>query len=308
VITLATNTPFKPIEEAIGWLLAVFYHFIPSLGIAIILLTCAVMLALAPLTAKQARSMIKMQQLQPEIKRIQARNKDDRQKANEEIMRFYQEQKINPLSGCLPLVMQMPIFIALLSVLRHLPANLPQTGTFDNLYVDFTHHVHRAHYFLGMNLQTSPASSTGSLLERLPYYVFVGLIIVTGYVQTKQTMARQSKSQQAAPANAQMQMVGKVMPVIFGFISLRFAAGVNVYFLTSNLWRVAQQQLVLNRIYDEEHAKGRAREAEKDKSGGVVETTARDVDESEPPGENGDGGSRSTNPNTSRRKRKRRKR
>ena len=76
------------------------------------------MLLLYPLTAKQARSMIAMQMVQPEIKRIQAKYKNDRAKLNEEMMAFYQENKINPLAGCLPLLIQMPIFFALFRVLR----------------------------------------------------------------------------------------------------------------------------------------------------------------------------------------------
>ena len=109
---------FNPIFEAIGWLLALFYSVIPNFGVAIILLTFTIMLLLYPLTAKQAKSMIAMQRAQPEIKKLQAKYKGDKQKLNEETMKFYQENKINPLAGCLPLLVQMPIFFALFRVLR----------------------------------------------------------------------------------------------------------------------------------------------------------------------------------------------
>ena len=120
----------NPIYKAIGYLLAVAYSVVPAhnLGLAIILLTCVVMLALFPLTAKQARSMISMQKVQPEIKRLQQKYKNDKQKQNEEILKFYQENKINPLAGCLPLVMQFPIFISLFHVLRGVQGNVPKTG------------------------------------------------------------------------------------------------------------------------------------------------------------------------------------
>ena len=103
-----------PIYNFFGAILAFFYGLIPNLGVAIILLTVAVMLALFPLTAKQAKSMLDMQRAQPEIKKIQAKYKNDRQKLNEEMMKFYQENKINPLAGCLPLLVQMPIFLVAL--------------------------------------------------------------------------------------------------------------------------------------------------------------------------------------------------
>jgi YidC/Oxa1 family membrane protein insertase len=242
--------------------------------------------------------MIKMQQVQPEIKRIQAKYKDDKQAANEEILKFYREQKINPLSGCLPLLMQMPIMIALFRVLHNIQKgdNIPVTGQFDRLYNDIQAHVTSATTFLGMNLYTSPMNSTGSFLERLPYFLVVGLIIVAGVVQSRQTMARQ----QGAAANPQMQMIGRIMPVFFGFISLNFSAGLNLYFLTSTTWRVGQQQLVINRIYAQEHAKAAEKKS-------IVEAAARDV--TAEPGATGKAApARPQNQHTARRKRKKRKR
>src|SRR3954462_2248164 len=107
---------FKAFADAIAF----FYKLIPSYGIAIVLLTIAVRLVLFPLTAKQARSMQKMQQVQPELKRLQAKYKNDRQKLNEEMMKFYKENNINPLAGCLPLLLQLPLFIVLYRVIRGL--------------------------------------------------------------------------------------------------------------------------------------------------------------------------------------------
>ena len=103
-----------PIKNAIGWLLSSLYALPPhNLGIAIIMMTAVVMLLMMPLTAKQVRSMVAMQKLQPEIKKLQNAYKDDRQKQSEEVMKFYKENQINPLAGCLPLVIQFPVWIAL---------------------------------------------------------------------------------------------------------------------------------------------------------------------------------------------------
>src|SRR3954447_1675846 len=101
-------------------LLAFFYSLWPSYGGAIALMTLAVMVVVTPLTLKGTRSMMMMQQLQPEMRKIQARYKDDRQKLNEELLKFYKENNINPLGGCLPLLVQMPVFLVLYQVLRGL--------------------------------------------------------------------------------------------------------------------------------------------------------------------------------------------
>ena len=123
-----------PIYNFFGAILAFFYGLIPNLGISIILLTVVVMLALFPLTAKQAKAMLNMQRAQPEIKKIQAKYKNDKQKMNEEVMKFYQENKINPLAGCLPLLVQMPIFFALFNVMRNPYKYIP---TSSDLYAAF---------------------------------------------------------------------------------------------------------------------------------------------------------------------------
>ena len=90
-----------------------YYELWPSYAGAITLLTLTVMLVLLPLTLKGTRSMLAMQRLQPELKKLQNQHRDDRQKLNEEVMKFYKENNINPLSGCMPLLLQMPIFILL---------------------------------------------------------------------------------------------------------------------------------------------------------------------------------------------------
>ena len=95
---------------------------------AIILLTLLVMVVLTPLTLKGTRSMMMMQQLQPEMKKLQARYKDDRQKLNEEMLKFYKENNINPLGGCLPLLIQMPVFLILYQVLRGLTRRVSDLG------------------------------------------------------------------------------------------------------------------------------------------------------------------------------------
>src|SRR4051812_4634855 len=105
--------------------LSFFYSVWPSYGGAIVLLTLSIMVVLTPLTLKGTRSMLAMQRLQPELKRLQAKYKDDRQKLNEEMLKFYKENGINPVSGCLPLLLQMPVFFFLYRTLIGLTAHAP---------------------------------------------------------------------------------------------------------------------------------------------------------------------------------------
>ncbi len=260
--------------NALGAVLAFIYSLVPNLGVAIILLTLVVMLILYPLTAKQAKSMLAMQRVQPEIKKLQAKYKGDRQKLNEEMMKFYQENKINPLAGCLPLVVQLPIFFVLYRVLRTPWQHVPKTGSFTRLYNDMcspfgslcgkattkltsvtlasgvtksipaggatSHLTHLS--FLGVDLVKTATDTSLSFTAAIPYFVLVLLVVFTGYLQTKQAQAR------TPAANKQMNNVMKILPVFFGLISLSFPAGLVLYFVVSNTWRVGQQEVVFRHI------------------------------------------------------------
>ena len=111
---------FDGLFEVIAKTLSVFYDLIPNYAVAIALLTIVVMVVTTPFTLKGTRSMIQMQRLQPEMKKLQIQYKDDRQKLNEELMAFYKENSLNPLGGCLPLLLQTPIFILLYQVIQGL--------------------------------------------------------------------------------------------------------------------------------------------------------------------------------------------
>ncbi len=99
--------------QFLAGLLAFFYALIPNYAVAIALLTLTVMLVLSPLTLKSTRSMLAMQKLQPKMKQLQQKHKGDRQKLNEEMMALYKEHKVNPVSGCLPMLLQLPVFLVM---------------------------------------------------------------------------------------------------------------------------------------------------------------------------------------------------
>jgi YidC/Oxa1 family membrane protein insertase len=205
--------------------------------------------------------MMAMQRAQPEIKKLQAKYKNDRAKLNEEMMKFYQENKINPLAGCLPLLIQMPIFLALFRVMREPYKHIPKssklyaafcTGPKGHLHMvtcnkDFTkatppYKLPNPLYFLNMNLSVSAAQAKGAFLDTLPYFILVGLVILTGFLQ-----ARQSR-RNAPNMNSQMAMITTILPIGFGLFSLGFPSGLVLYFFVSNLWRLGQQEVIMRKI------------------------------------------------------------
>jgi len=306
---------FDPLYRIVGYLLALLYYPLHSLGLAIIVMTLIVMVVQLPLIAKQTRSMIMMQRVQPEIKKIQQKYKDDRQKQNEELLKFYQENKINPLAGCLPLLLIMPIGIAVLGTFRHpgIQYHIPRSGTFSKLYVDICGNVHTtpaacgaaikhsppaALHFLGLNLNWSAANAVPSgFWTALPYFIVLALVMLTGWYQVRQTQSRQATA--GSPVNAQMQAVTKIMPVFFGVISYGFSAATTIYFLVSNSWRIGQQHFVLSKMWEEEHAP----------RPGAATTTAELKEPDPPPGNTtSSNGSPGPSPNAARRKKKKRKR
>src|SRR5918992_303368 len=125
---------FDALFDGLAWMLAFFYELWPSYGGAIILFTVAIMLVLSPLSIKSTRSMIAMQRVSPEMKKLQQKYKDDREALNREMMAFYKEHNINPFSSCLPLLLQMPVFIVLYRVLTGLTRK--RDGVFDPDYLD----------------------------------------------------------------------------------------------------------------------------------------------------------------------------
>ena len=269
---------FDPFLKAIAWVLAQIYSVVPDLGVSIIVLTLLIMLLLYPLTAKQAKSMIAMQRVQPEIKKLQAKYKGDRQKLNEEMMKLYQEHKVNPLGGCLPLLVQLPVFFALFHVLRSTAATVPLGS---QLYKDILAAKPNGLTFLGMDLSLKATDSHSSLWVALPYYILVGAVFLTGFLQS-----RQSQRNTPPGGNPQMQMITKVLPIAFGAFSLFFPAGLVLYFLVSNLWRLGQQELIMRKIAPRDDArKGGAIDAKSSPAKREVTAAPDEPDETVAPSE-----------------------
>jgi YidC/Oxa1 family membrane protein insertase len=236
-----------PLYAALGHTLTWFYGLVGDYGVAIVLLTIAVRILLIPLTIKQIRSMQAMQRLQPEIKRLQQKHKDDRQKLNEETMRFYKENKVNPLSGCLPLLLQMPLFIVLYRLINDLAPKTAEGTVGEPRHIPADSELYRALVqeagkmkSWGMDL-AERATDVHGLGTAWPYYLLIAFVVATGWYQQRQTTARQAAD---GALNQQAQLMGKIFPIFFGFISLTIPAGVVVYFAASNVWQIAQQAIM----------------------------------------------------------------
>jgi YidC/Oxa1 family membrane protein insertase len=264
---------FEALLNFLGSALAYFYQVIPNYGVAIVLLTVAVRVVLLPLTIKQTRSMQEMQRLQPELKRLQAKYKGgDKQKLNEEMMKLYKEHHVNPLGGCLPMLLQLPILWAFYRVLEACGQTVKGSKACLPAYVGVGHipktsALYRAivaghHWFLGINLGLSPVAVLHQgILKALPAFVLVVLMVATTWYQQQQIMAV-STGQQAQ----QMQMMGKIMPLLLGVFSLELVAGISVYWVASNLWTVGQQSVILKKPAGGAEASGPPEPA---KSGGA---------------------------------------
>jgi len=283
--------------EVFSGALAGFYALVPSFGLSIILLTVAVRIVLLPLSIKQTRSMREMQRIQPEVKKLQAKFKGNRQKLNEEMMKLYKEHSVNPFGGCLPLVMQFPVLIGLFYVIRtplkymgytlgpsgaassatpvEDVSGLLQTIQQSRLAEDLLEHTVRVNEFLGfLRLDCTSSLAIGGdappgvtetcgsgFVSALPYLVLVILMGVTTWYQQKQMMGSRGAGD---PQAQQMQMIAKIMPAMLMFFAFTFPSGVVLYWLTTNVWTIGQQRLMLQAAPAEPPKKGEAR---KDESG-----------------------------------------
>jgi len=211
------------------------YEFIPGhdLGIAIIILTILIKVILLPLSRKSIESQKALSKLQPEIKKIQAKYKNDKEKQAQAIMEFYKQNKINPASGCLPLLIQLPILIALYKVFL---SGLNSKVVAD-LYSFMPQIEHINPMFLGRV----------DLSERsIPLAVIAGGLqyVQTKMITAKQTQGKDKKSDFASIMNQQMLYM---MPIMTAIIALNFPAGLPLYWIVVTLFTISQQYFIMKK-------------------------------------------------------------
>ena len=278
---LAENSLFKligeifhPLFELFGLILAGLYGIWPNYGFAITGLTVIIMLALTPVTVKSTKSMLAMQRLQPEMKKLQAKYKgpENREMLNQEMMRLYKDNGTSPFGACLPSLLQMPFLIVLYTLIRGLsttktvvvnglngshkvvvgtPKYIP---TNSHMYHDLVLSQGQMHWWFGMDLSSYPFSNhttnpfthaiTTTMSQAvlvIPYLVLIAAAMFLQYYQMRQM---NSRNPQAAAANPQMQTMQKFFPIIFGFIYLRVPAGATIYMVVSSAMRIGTQEVM----------------------------------------------------------------
>ena len=194
----------KAVAKPLFYVLRFLYEYTQNYGVAIILLTCGIKLLFVPLQYKSYKSMQGMQKVQPQIKAVQAKFKDDRERLNRELIKLYKEHKVNPVGGCLPMVLQMPVFISLFNILY--------------MTVD----LRKAPFMLWITDLSIPD----------PFYVFPILMGASMVLQQKMMPTTMD------PTQAKMMML---LPVFLTFLFLNFPAGLVIYWLTNNVLTILQQ-------------------------------------------------------------------
>ncbi|WP_419837307.1 YidC/Oxa1 family membrane protein insertase [Candidatus Poriferisodalis sp.] len=280
-----------PIFDGLAAVLAWFYSLVPDYTFAICMLTLAIMLLFTPLTLKGARSMTKMQALQPEMTQLRKQHGGDRQKLNEEMMKLYQSNGVSPLGGCLPNLVQIPIFIVLYRVILNLrvtpdsphfyndpsnpdsyPRNLSQdTGLFDDLVAAISDGFGEMRS-LGMDLaQSAREVVQADFVDGLPYLALVGVTFVLAWLQQRQMARRRGNS---AMPNRQMEIMMKYLPFMLPVFSFFVPAALVPYFIVSSIYRMLTQAFI--------HATMKPPKplVESNSAGGVIE--AETVPEPEP--------------------------
>ncbi len=237
---LLTANIFQPLIDVFEAVLKFFHQIGVPWGWAIVLLTITVRAALIPLTIKQIGSMARMQSLQPQMKAIQQKYKEDKQRQQQEMMKFYKENNFNPLGSCLPLVAQLPVFVALYYMLRQslrldiCPAwqRLHNHGVLSSAHtVACGSHGQSSFLFIGDITSTA----TGLTL----------VVLIILYVGSQMASTLVMSATTVDPTQRRIMMF---LPLIFVLFVIRFPAGLLVYWITTNLWTVGQQYVVRRRL------------------------------------------------------------
>lgn len=243
---------FDIVFSALGGLLSFFYGLVGNYAIAIGLLTLSVMLLLFPLNAKGMRGMAAMQKLQPELKKLQVKHKNDKAALNEETMALFKEHGASPVGGCLPLLLQMPVLFVMYNVIQGLTRR-GKNGNFDPKYLDKASDLYRdlssskTMESFGIDLAESASDVLKvSFVAALPFLVLIFGVVASGYYQQRMISRRTGSNANVEdnPMAKQMQQMTKIMPLMYLVFGFTLPAGLNVYFLISSIFRIGQQALI----------------------------------------------------------------
>ena len=205
-----------------------YLHIVANYGLAIIFLTAVVRIAMFPLTLKSMKSMKKMQLLGPELEQLKEKYGENQQELNKKMMEMYRERGVNPVGGCFPMLLQMPVFIALYRMLW------------------YAYELRGAHFFLWMTDLSQPDRLFHlPQLANLPFIGMFEYVNVLPILMALSMVVSQKVTPTTGPAtNPQQKLMMNIMPVFFSFICYNMASGLNLYILTSTVLGMLQQQFV----------------------------------------------------------------
>jgi YidC/Oxa1 family membrane protein insertase len=222
-MTLPLANVLQPLIDFCEGIMSFFHdHVGLSWAMSIVFLTFVIRLIILPLTFRQVRSMQGLQRLQPEIKKLQARYKDDKQRLNQEMMKFYQEHKVNPLSSCLPVLLQLPFFLALFYMLRH-DLRLDVCGQTAVPCGQIPGDQGESFLFIDDITDKATGIALGVLIV-----LYVGTQLVSGLITT-------------FTADRSQRIMMLALPFVFVTFIVNFPAGLIIYWITTNVWTIGQQ-------------------------------------------------------------------
>ncbi|WP_436790565.1 membrane protein insertase YidC [Yinghuangia sp. YIM S10712] len=284
----------NPLYDAVSWIILQFHSLFSPLfgegsgwswGLSIVCLVIVIRICLIPLFVKQIRATRNMQILQPKIKEIQKRYKDDRERQSQEMMKLYKETGTNPLSSCLPILVQMPFFFALFHVLNRVSQGRT-VGVLNQSDVDSAREAHVfgapiASKFLD---SASEVAKLGADLTtvRIVTVVMILLMSASQFITQRQLMVKNTDptAMAANPFAQQQKILMYVFPIMFAVFGINFPVGVLLYWLTTNMWTMGQQMYVIQRNPTPGSIAFKARQerlAEKARKKGKVLTPEGDV-------------------------------
>ena len=270
------------IFEVPAAVLAWLYSITSDYGAAISLIAVLVMLLVTPLNLKSTKGMLEMQRLAPEMRKLQTEYRSDRQKLNEEMMKLYQEHKVNPMASCLPLQAQMPGFFIMFQILTGMTyrptggnalvaqAVLDAGGDTDPIgfmprFLSHTSSLYESLVrseqmtSLGLDLSVSPANMLGdNFAKGLVYALLVVVLGALYWVQQRMVAARAAVSPSMSPAQ---QKLMQYLPVVFAVFQIFFRLGLVVYYIVQTILRIAQQYYITKRFYSGDQSLGRQAQA-----------------------------------------------
>ncbi|MFZ9274141.1 MAG: YidC/Oxa1 family membrane protein insertase [Ilumatobacteraceae bacterium] len=272
--------------ELAARLIAAFYAWTHSYSVAIGLVAIVVMLIITPLTLKSTKGMLEMQRLQPEMRRLQTQFKGDRQQLNAEMMKLYQEHKVNPLASCLPLLAQMPVFIIMFRALSGLgnrvdgllaPKYLNETS---ELFISLNGKAEMRSFGLDLSI-TPQAAVQDSFGKGLVYIVLVAALAALYFVQQRMVASRTVSPTMSATQAKIMQY----LPVVFAVFQLFLPTSLVVYYIVQAIVRIVQQYYITKRFYGNDDSLGRQAQAASAKARDIAENDKQSKKDTPPSNE-----------------------